>query len=121
MLPPYIGPTLGLELNVAADVEVVDHVITGVLVVLCGGAAALLARRGEGAQLGAPGLALNLALTGLCFLAGLWQVATHVPLVLDAGDPGAPWGSVLLHSTVGPPIVAIALWLTLRNPVDEAP
>ncbi len=120
LLPPYIGPPLGLELNVAAKVEVVDHVIPGVVVVLCGALSALLARRGEGAQLGAPGLAFNLALTGLCFLAGLWQVATHVPLVLEGGDPAAPWGAVLLHSTVGPLIVALALWLTLRNPVDEA-
>ena len=120
ILPPYIGPPLGLELNVAANVEVVDHVITGVVVVLCGALSALLARRGGGAPLGAPGLASMLALTGLCFLAGLWQVATHVPLVLEGGDPGAPWGAVLLHSTAGPVIAVIALWLTLRNPVDEA-
>ena len=120
ILPPYIGPPLGLELNVAANVEVVDHVITGLVVVLCGALSALLARRGGGAQVGAPGLALTLALTGLCFLAGLWQVATHVPLVLEGGDPGAPWGAVLLHSTVGPVIAAIALWLTLRNPEGEA-
>lgn len=116
MLPPYIGPPLGLELNVGADVEVVDHVVAGGVVALCAGLAALLARRAEQSGLGDAGLTLALALTGLCFLGGLWQFATHVPLVADGGTPGAPWGTVLLHSTAGVPIIALALWLTLRSP-----
>ncbi len=106
MLPPYVGPALGLELNVAAKVEVVDHVVPGALIVVCGGLAALLARRVAGEQL--------LALAGLCFLAGVWQAATHAPLVLDGGSPAAPWGSVLLHSTAGPVIAALALSLTMK-------
>jgi hypothetical protein len=115
VLPPYIGPPLGLDLKVAADVEVVDHVVAGTVVALGAALAALLARRAQRAGLSDPGLALA-ALCGLCFLGGLWQVATHVPLVLDGGSPEAPWGTVALHSTAGVPIAALALWLTLRTP-----
>ena len=115
ILPPYLGPVLGLELDVAAKVEVVDHVMTGVVVAVCGLLAALLASRDEEVAYGAP----LLALTGLCFLAGLWQTATHFPLVLDGGEPGSPWAAVLLHSTAGPVMVVLALWLTLRTPTDD--
>jgi len=115
VLPPYLGPFLGLELNVAADVEVVDHVVSGVVVAVCAGVAALLVRRGA-----AEDSATVLALTGTCFLAGLWQVATHVPLVLDGGASETPWDSVLLHSSPGPVIAVIALWLTLRAPAAHS-
>jgi hypothetical protein len=108
ILPPYLGPVIGLELDVPADVEVVDHVVPGVAIVLGAAAAALLARRGEEGSL------LSLALTSWCFLGGLWQAATHFPLVLDGGGAQAPWAAVALHSTAGPLIVAVALWLTLR-------
>lgn len=119
ILPPYVGPPLGLELDVADDVEVVDHVVPGGVVVVCAALAAVVARRGRDERLGAPGLALALALPGLCFLAGLWQVATHVPLVADAGEPQAPWGGVLLHAAAGPVILVLALWLTLRASEPE--
>jgi len=116
VFPPYLGPPLGLGLNVAADVEVVDHVVPGVAVALCAGLAALLVRRDSAAEASAP----VLALTGVCFLAGMWQAATHAPLVLDGGGSESPWGSVLLHSSPGPAILAIALWLTLRTPAADA-
>jgi len=102
-------------LDVPAKVEVVDHVVPGVMVAVCGVLVALLARRDEEGAYGAPALAL----TGLCFLAGLWQTATHFPLVLDGGEPGSPWAAVLLHSTAGPVMVVLALWLTLRTPTDD--
>lgn len=115
-LPPYLGPPLGLELNVAADVEVVDHIVPGVVVAVCAGLAALLVRRGGSAEASAA----VLALTGTCFLAGLWQVSTHVPLVLEGGAGETPWGSVILHSSPGPVILAVALWLTLRTPAADS-
>lgn len=116
ILPPYLGPVIGLELDVAAKVEVVDHVVPGVAVVMCGMLAALLARREGEVAYGAAALGL----TGLCFLAGLWQTATHVPLVAQGGTPAAPWDAVVLHSTAGPVIVALALWLTLRTPGGDS-
>lgn len=115
VFPPYLGPALGLELNVAADVEIVDHVVPGIVVALCAGLAALLVGRGGAAEASAPVLTLS----GVCFLAGLWQAVTHAPLVLEGGGSETPWGTVLLHSSPGPPILAIALWLTLRTPAAD--
>jgi len=115
VLPPYIGPPLGLELDVKASVEVVDHVVPGIVIAVCAGFGALLARRGGELSIA------SMALSACCFLAALWQAVTHVPLVLQGGDPGAPWDSVLLHSTAGPLLVVIALWLTLRASASEGP
>lgn len=109
MLPPYVGPPLGLDLDVASDVELVDHVLPGAVVMLCGTLGTVLARRRPAAQAGLPGLALYSG----AFLAGLFETATHVPLVLDAGGPLTPWGPVLLHSVPAPVITALALWLTI--------
>lgn len=111
MLPPYVGPPLGLELDVPASVEVVDHVLPGAVVALCGVLGALLARRRPEDQAGIPGLVLYSG----AFLAGLFETATHAPLLLEAGERLTPWGAVLLHSTPAPVITALALWLTARS------
>ncbi len=116
ILPPYLGPAVSLELDVPADVEVVDHVVPGVAIALAAALAAFLARRGEEAERSLP----SLALTGSCFLGGLWQAATHFPLVLEGGGPEAPWDAVVLHSTAGPLIAAVGLWLTFRPGGQEA-
>ena len=99
-----------------AKVEVVDHVLPGVVVATCGVLAALLSRRGEEAAYGAHVLGLS----GLCFLAGLWQTVTHAPLVLDGGRLETPWDSVVLHSVAGPVMVVLALWLVLRAPAGDS-
>lgn len=116
MLPPYLGPSLGLELDVRPDIEVVDHVLPGAVVALCAGLAALRSRLHPSAR---PGV-LGLVLPAGAFLAGLWQTATHAPLVAEAGGSQAPWGAVLLHSTTGPVIALLALWLTVQASADAA-
>lgn len=110
IVPPYIGPTLGMELDVSSGVEFVDHAVPGALVVICGAVSAVLAREG-----GAGSLADVIALA-VCCLAGFWQVATHFTLWLDAGDPTRPWDAVILHATPGPAITILAGWLLLRAP-----
>lgn len=115
IVPPYLGPRIGLELEVASTVEVVDHVIPG----LCAVAAALLAigeaRRGDSDSIRA------LAALGVCALAGLFQTVTHVALVLDAGSPQHPVGAVVLHASPGPVLLVLSLWLLLRpDPRDAA-
>lgn len=114
ILPPYVGPELGLELDVSSDVEFVDHVLPGALIVIFGVVSATAARRGS-----ANGLADVLAL-GVCCLAGFWETATHLPLWLDAGDPARPWDAVVLHATAGPVITVLAAWLLLRVPAEAA-
>ena len=66
------------------------------------------------ARIGAGDRALAFTATGICFLAGFWQTLTHVTLWADAGDPGKPWGPVILHGTAGPAITILAAWLMLR-------
>ena len=44
MIPPYLGPALGLDLDVRPAVEVVDHVLAGAVAALCAGLAALRSR-----------------------------------------------------------------------------
>lgn len=115
IVPPYLGPLVGLELDVDSTVEVVDHVIPGV----CAIAGALLAlghaRRGDTDSFRA------LAALGVCALAGLFQTVSHATLVFDAGAPGHPVDSVVLHASPGPVLLALSLWLLLRaDPQDAA-
>jgi len=112
ILPPYLGPLIGLELDVATSTEVVDHVLAGVLAMVAGLLALSFARRGETDSL------RLLAALGVCALAALFQTVTHIPLVADAGGPLQPVGSVILHSTPAPVLLALSLWLMLR-PVGE--
>lgn len=111
ILPPYLGPAVGLELDVPASVEVVDHVLPGTVVALCGGLTALRNHRSLEPQPSVP----SLLLYSSAFLAALFQTATHVPLVFEAGDRFTSWGAVLLHSTLAPVITVIALWLTATS------
>jgi hypothetical protein len=113
ILPPYIGPPLGLELDVPTSTEVVDHVVAGVLAIAGAALALTFARRGETDSL------RLLAALGVCTLAALFQFVTHVPLVLDAGGPLQPVDTVILHSTPSPVLLAMSLWLMLRGVPEE--
>jgi hypothetical protein len=108
ILPPYAGPLLGLDLDVSATVEVIDHLVPGLLAVAAAGAALVLARRGRSDSLPA------FASLAVCALAGLFQTVSHVTLVRDAGDPLQPVGAVVLHASPGPVLLALSLWLLLR-------
>lgn len=108
ILPPYAGPLLGLELDVSASIEVIDHVVPGLLAVTAAGGALVLARRGRSDSL------LAFAALAVCALAGLFQTVTHITLVRDAGDPLQPVGAVVLHASPGPVLLALSLWLLLR-------
>lgn len=113
ILPPYVGPLVGLDLEVDSSVEVVDHVVPGVLSIASGLLALSFAHRGETDSIRA------LAALGVCALSGLFQLVAHVPLVLDAGGPLQPVGSVVLHSTPAPVLLAMSLWLMLRPQPEE--
>jgi len=86
IVPPYLGPAIGLELDVPANVEVVDHVVPGVAIVLGAAMAALLARRGEEGSL------LSMALTGWCFLEDYLSASEATgPVVEDPAELKRPW------------------------------
>jgi hypothetical protein len=103
ILPPYLTPV-----DVASSVEFVDHVIPGGLVIIFGTVGLLEARAGAGDR------ALAFTADGICLLAGLWITLTHITLLLDAGDPGKPWGSAVAMISAGPAIALLAGWLMLR-------
>jgi len=118
--PPYLGPAIGLELGkIDSTVEIVDHVIPGSIVFLAAGASFLLLRAG---RLRRDSLVLA-TVVAICMLAGVWETSSHVPLVLEGGRPESPWDAVILHSTLGPVIAALSLWLVLRalavEPAEE--
>lgn len=98
VLPPYLGPILGFELATRDIVEVVDHVFSAVAVLVVAVAALVRGRIG---------------LVGgvIAFLSGIWMFGTHVPLLVQAWEPGTQflffqipaaevaWGTALFHST----------------------
>lgn len=110
---PYLGRLLGLEVDVAARVEIVDHVVPGAVAT----AAALylnrVARRGP---LAAERFAL--LASGVAFLAGFWVLATHVPLLADAADSDQSWSAALWHSATAVPIVILAFTCVLRSTAE---
>lgn len=116
IVPPYLGPLAGLDLDVASSVEIVDHVLPGLSAVAAALIALAEARRGVSDSFRA------LAALGICALAGLFQTASHFTLVLDAGGPLQPVGAVLLHASPGPVLLVLSLWLLLRPaPADGRP
>jgi|GEM_PF-2467571 len=110
---PYIGNALGLDVNVKARVEVVDHVVPGVIVVV-----AALCLRALAARRPLAGEARALFAAGVSFLAGFWVFATHVPLVSDAANSRLPWDAAIWHSIAALPVVALACWFVLRSIPD---
>ncbi len=108
---PYLGRAIGLRVDVASTVEVVDHVLPGALVATVGAYLFVLGRRGA-----AVGHWPTLLGTGACFLAGFWVFATHVPLLADAARGNVRWGAALWHTSTAVPIMIVSLWFVLRNP-----
>ena len=114
ILVPYLAKPLGLEVKVAALVEVVDHVVPGALVAAAGFYLVRLARRRSLA-----GAQSALFAGALCFLAGFWVLATHVPLLVEAARANLPWSAAVWHSASAFPVLALALWCVLRStPAD---
>jgi len=108
---PYLATALGLEVKVSSLVEVVDHVVPGVLVAAAGFYLTMLARRRSLA-----GATSALLAGGVCFLAGFWVLSTHVPLLADAArSASVSWAAALWHSSTAVPVVALALWCVLRS------
>jgi hypothetical protein len=113
---PYLGRAIGLGVDVASGVEVVDHVLPGALVAAIGGRLATLARRGP-----LTGRTSALVGAGISFLCGWWVLATHVPLVADTARGDESWGAAIWHASTSLPVVLISLWLVLRLATTPEP
>lgn len=106
-LPQYSGP----KLNVSSSKEVADHIIPAVLVLLASIVGILAGRRPQG-----PG-ALRLIAGMAVLLAGLWMMATHIPLVaqtMRGGDDAASWAATIYHFSSALAVFGLGLlWSTV--------
>lgn len=106
-LPKYSGPAI----NTSSTTEVVDHIVPAVVIVLASIVAILAGRRPEG-----PG-ALRLIAGMTVLLAGLWMLATHIPLVLQTmrgGPEAASWAATIYHTTPALAVLGLGLlWSTV--------
>lgn len=113
---PWVAKALGLPLPVPTSLEVVDHVVPGVVVV----GASALALSGRLPLFGV------LIATLAAALAGLWMTATHVPLLWQARLPvdQPSWPTALIHSVPGIATFALtippAVWAWRRQAAVEA-
>lgn len=113
-LPFFVSPPLDTD-NV---VEFVDHVVPALVVLAVCIDALIVQRRpdGGGNHLFVGGLAL--------VLAGLWVVATHLPLVSQAAQPGdeAPWAGTIYHSASAVAALGFSLiWMAANWNAVESP
>jgi len=117
MAVPYLGPPIGLTLEVPAGVEFADHVVPGLFVAAASLPFIVLERSGR-----VEGL-LSLTMAGLAFLAGFWMVATHVPLLLEALAGVTGWAPTVWHAHPGAANSLLALWLLVAptGPRPEMP
>jgi hypothetical protein len=103
-LPKYSGPTL----NVEPAKEVADHVIPAALVLVASVVGILAGRRAKG-----PG-ALRFLGGMAVLLAGLWMMATHLPLVAEAMRGEAPWPATIYHTSAALAVFGLGLlWATV--------
>lgn len=111
---PWAAAEVGLELPVPTYLEVVDHVVPGVVIV----AVAVAVLTGRLSPLATLVAALVAA------LAGLWMVATHVPLLAQARTPLVSWPTALAHSVPGLVTFALtivaAMWAWRQQSAAEA-
>ena len=112
LLPRYGGPRL--ELGPRGDqLEFLDHVVPGTVVIVVSLLALLIGRRAS--TLG-PLFGVGLVIV----VAGLWMDATHLPLVLQATRSEAPWGATLYHSTPGLAVLLLGVGWCLLFRADAA-
>ena len=103
-LPQWSGP----KLNVEASKEVADHIVPAVAVLLASLVGMWAGRRpqGPGAYRFMAGLAV--------LLAGLWMMATHLPLVFQAMRDEAPWPATIYHNSSALAVFGLGLlWATV--------
>lgn len=99
---PFMATALGLELGVPLRLEIIDHVVPGVVTLGAATAALVLRTRPVAATAFLVG-------AGVCLLAGLFSFSTHVPLLGQASQGIVPWGTALVHTLPGFVVMVIAL------------
>lgn len=107
-VPAWTGP----ELAVARRVEIVDHMVPGFAVVLAAVVGVVLGMAVLRADASSRGYHAALLLASFtAALAGLWMVATHLPLVAQATRDEVDAAAVAFHAAPGVAVAALgAVW-----------
>lgn len=103
---PYLGPALGFSPETTTRLELADHVVPGLLVIVAAMVClvSLSSLRSFGRLPSVAGAAAALA--------GLYTTSAHAPLVWEAIQGRQAWGTAWFHSIPGPLVLflAILLW-----------
>ena len=103
-LPQWSGP----KLNVEASKEVADHIVPAIVVVFASLVGIWASRRPQG-----PGAFRFMAAMAV-LLAGLWMMATHLPLVFEAMRDESPWPATIYHTSSALAVFGLGLlWATV--------
>jgi hypothetical protein len=106
-LPKYSGP----RLSVSSSKEFADHIVPAVVVLLASVAGIAASRRPQG-----PG-AIRFVGGMAVLLAGLWMMATHIPLVSQTargGPDAASWAATIYHTSAALAVFGLGLlWATV--------
>lgn len=94
MAAPYLGRPFGLVLDVRPITEVIDHVVPGAAVVAVALTAIVTGRRWFVASMAV-------------LAAGLWMTASHLPLLVQAGNGQADLAAALFHTAPGVVILVL--------------
>ncbi len=94
---PYADRWVGLEVAVRPIVEVVDHVVPGLIVAVLAAGALAMKRR------------LPFVAAAVAVLAGFWMVVTHLPLLTQAQGGGVSFAAALWHTSPGVAVLVVAL------------
>ena len=105
---PYASTALGQPLNTLPLNEVIDHVVPGALVIGVAWFALIQGRR-------------SLVGSLLAVVAGTWMVATHIPLLVQAGQGLVPLETALLHSIPGMLVFVTAAMAAVVDAVVAMP
>ena len=114
---PFLGRAIGLVVDVATRVEIVDHVVPGAIATLAALYLNRVARRGP---LAAERFAL--LASGVCVPGRLLGARRRIcPLLVDAADAEQSWSAAIWHSITAVPIVGLAFLCVLRSTETRDP
>lgn len=105
MLPHFSGPGLGTS----DQLEIVDHVVPGAVVMAIAAALVLATRRRR--PMPRPPATLLFVAGLTVILAGLWMTTTHIPLMAQAARDEVTWRAAIYHSAPGVALLVLGvLW-----------
>lgn len=111
-LPKYSGPALHVKGGAAT--EFVDHIVPGIVIAVASLVCIAFWQRAKG-----PGL-VPFSCGALALLCGLWMVATHWQLILQATRNQAPWAGAIYHTTAAVAVFGFGLLWTMSHWPDFA-